>query len=110
VREQVFDGHGVVDQRQIVAQHRACGGRPAQPSLFDQAHQGQGGQALGAARDPEPRIDLVRDLPAPMCEPVGLDELDLAAPIDTHDAGERRLGGDPVDLSLQVVHPATARG
>ena len=110
VREQVFDGHGVVDQRQIVAQHRACGGRPAQPSFLDQAHHGQGGQALGAARDPEPSIDLVRDLPAPMCEPVGLDELDLVAPVDTHDAREGRLGGDPIDGVLQAAQSTAAIG
>ncbi len=45
-----------------------------------------------------------------MRETVGLDELDLVAPVDTHDAGERRLGGDPIDGVLQTAQSTAANG
>jgi hypothetical protein len=38
VREQVLDRHRVVDERQIVPDHRAGGRVQFQPTLFDQAH------------------------------------------------------------------------
>lgn len=109
VREQVFDRHRFVDEWQIVPEHRAGGGAEIQPTLFDQAHDRQSGESLGPAGDPEPRVDLVRDLPAPMRETVGLDELD-PAPVDTHDAGERRLGGDQIDGVLQAAQSTAASG
>ena len=38
---------------------------------------------------------------ATMGEAVGLGELDIAAPVHPHDAGEPRLGSDPIDGCLQ---------
>jgi hypothetical protein len=84
VREQVFDRHRFVDEWQIVPEHRAGGGAEIQPTLFDQAHDRQRGESLGSARDPEPRIDRVRDSRASVRETVGLRELDLAASVDAH--------------------------
>jgi hypothetical protein len=66
VGEQVLDGDGVVDQRQVIAQHRSCGGRAAQPSFVDQAHHGQGGQALGPAPDPN-RVSTWFGISQPRC-------------------------------------------
>jgi hypothetical protein len=38
-----------------------------------------------------------------MRESVGVDELDVVATVDAHDAGEPCLGSDPID---RVVQPA----
>ena len=45
-----------------------------------------------------------------MRETVCLDELDLVAPVDTHDAREGRLGGDPIDGVLQAAQSTAAIG
>jgi hypothetical protein len=103
VREQVFDRHRVVDERKIVPEHRAGGRAEFQPTLFEQAHDRQRGEPLGSAGDAEPSVDRVRDLEPAMREAVGVDELDVVATVDAHDAGEPCLRGDPID---RVVQPA----
>ena len=45
-----------------------------------------------------------------MCEPEGVDELDLVAPVDAHDAGERCLCSDPIDGVLEAAHSTAADG
>ena len=105
VSKQVLDRHLVVDQRQILPQHRTGGRGHLQSPVFDQAHHGQRGQSLGPAGDTELRVDCVRDFVATMGEPVRLGELDVAASVHTHDAGEPRLCSDPIDGCLQAAHP-----
>jgi hypothetical protein len=104
VSEQLLDRHPVVDQRQIPPQHRTGGRGHLQPPLLDQAHHGKCGQSLGPAGDPELRVDRVRDFVATMGETVGLGELDTAAPVHSHDAGEPRLFSDSIDGHLQAAH------
>ena len=62
--EEVLDGHLVVDQRQVAAEHRTGRGRRARATLLDQADDGQRRQALRAARGREAGVDLVGDLVA----------------------------------------------
>ena len=57
----------------------------------------------------EPRVRCVRDAPPPVGEAVRLLEDELAAAIHPDDAGERRLGGERVELLLQVAHRAINR-
>jgi hypothetical protein len=45
-----------------------------------------------------------------MGQTVGLGELDIAASIHPHDAGEPRLSGDPIDGCLQVAHSVGSLG
>ena len=82
VREQVLDRHAVVDQRQIAAQDGSCGRRELEHPFLDQAHDGKGRAALGAACEPEARVDLVRDLEGAMRRAVRSGDLGLAPTID----------------------------
>ena len=61
VGEEMFDRDAVVDQREVVTEHRSSRGRQLERSLVDQAHHRERRQALHAARDREPRVDGVRD-------------------------------------------------
>jgi hypothetical protein len=70
VRQQVFDGDGVVDQREIRAQHGARRGRQIERARLDQAHDRERREALRAARDAEPSIGRVRDPVRAIGEPV----------------------------------------
>ena len=105
VSEKVLDRHLVVDQRQILPEHRTGGRGHLQPPLFDQAHHGQCGQPLGPADDPELRVDRVRHFVATMGETVGLGQLDIAASVHPDDAREPRLSSDPIDGCLHAAHP-----
>ncbi len=62
---------------------------------------------FSAARDPELRVDLVRDLVAAVGEAVRLREDDVAAAIDPDDAREARFRDDRVEIVLRFpVHSA----
>jgi hypothetical protein len=104
VRQQVFDRHPVVDEREIRAEDRPCRRGKLQRAVFDQAHHRECGQALGATRDAEPRVDRVRDPVSAIGQPVRSRELDPARAVDTHDAGEPRPLGLSVDRLLQWQH------
>ena len=103
VREQLLDRHGVVDQWQVRAEDRARGRREVERALLDERHDGQRGQALGAARDREPRLDGVRDPVGAVGEPVRARD-PIAVAIDADDAGETRLRRDAIDRSLELGH------
>jgi hypothetical protein len=107
VREQVLDGHAVVDQWQVADEHRAGGRRQREASLLDQAHDREGREPLGPARDAEPRVDRVRDTEPSMREPVGPGDQNVLASVDAHHAREPGLRGDPVDRPFQIRHATT---
>ena len=45
-----------------------------------------------------------------MRETVRLGELEFVAPVDAYDAGEPRLGSDPIDGVFQVAHSTATEG
>ena len=97
----------VVDEREEVAEERAGGRGKLEPSVLDQAHDGERRQSLRPACDPEAGADGVRDRPAAVCEAIGLLELETVRGVDPNDAGEQRLGGDRVELALEGGHRRT---
>jgi hypothetical protein len=56
----VFDRHGVVDERQIVAQHRPRGRREVDHAALDQADDGERCDSFHAAGDTKPGVQGVR--------------------------------------------------
>jgi hypothetical protein len=105
MREQMLDRHVVADEREVATEHRARGGRELEQPVLDQAHDGERREALRAARDPELRVDRIRDLVAAVREPLCLGDFYPPSAVDSHDAGELRLGGDRIDLGLESGHP-----
>src|SRR5262245_27651930 len=107
--------HAVVDQRQVAAEDRTGRRRELEHAFLDQAYDGERGEAFRPAGDPEPRVDLVRDLEAAMRQAVSSGQLDLVASVDPDDAREPRLGGERVDLVSVARHrlapgnPTTAK-
>ena len=61
VREQLLDGHLVVDQRQIRAKHRTRTRREGERPVLNQGHDCQCGQPFRAARDRKARLHGIRD-------------------------------------------------
>jgi hypothetical protein len=56
VSEELFDGHLVRDQGQVLPQDRTSRGGRLQTSFLDQAHHGERGEALRPAGDGELRV------------------------------------------------------
>ena len=107
VREQVLDRHAVVDQREIVAEHRTCRRLETERAFLDEAHHGERRPPLHAAREREPRVDGVGDRVPPVGESVRLRELELTGTVDPHDAGEVRFPGGRIDLVCERHHRET---
>ena len=103
VCQQVLDRHPVVDERQILAEHRPRRRRELERAVLDQAHDRERRQALRAARDRELRVDGVRDLVATVARPYAFAS-SIARAVDTHDAGERRPAASE---SISVSRPGT---
>ncbi len=57
VAEEMFDGHVVADQREIVAEDGASARGQLERAILDEAHDGQRDQAFGTACDPELAIN-----------------------------------------------------
>ena len=110
VREQVFDGDALVDEREISAEDRTRRPREAESSFFDETHGHERGQHLRAACDAELRVGLVRNRMRAVGEPVRADDLDAVAPVDTDDAGEPCLGCDPAEVARECAHGGARRG
>ena len=110
VRQQVLHRDGVVDQRQIGAEHGTRGGRELEAAVLDQAHDRQRRHALDAARGPEAGVDLVRDLVAAMRQAVRLRQFDLVPAVDPDHSVERGLGRDRVELCFERRHRREATG
>ena len=92
-----------ISGRSLPSTERA-GRRELEHAFLDQAHDGERGEALRPARDPEPRVDRVRDLEAAMREAVRPRQLDLVASVDSDDTRELRLGREGVELVSVVRH------
>ena len=86
MREQVLDCDPVVDQRQVVAEQGTGGRGEVERPVMHEAHHGQGGEALGSARGPEPGVDGVRDLERAVCEAERLGEQYVVASIHADDS------------------------
>ena len=104
VSQQMLDVHTVVDQRQIVSQYRARGSGQFEFAALDEGHHGQGGHALGAARDAETRVDAVGDAMAAVRQAVGAGERGASVAVNADNAGKAGRRGDLVDRLRQVVH------
>jgi hypothetical protein len=104
VREQVLDRHVVADEREVVAEERAGGGRELERAVLDEAHDRERSEALRAAREPEAGVEPVRDRVPTVREAPGASEYDLVPAVDTDDAREARLGGDRIQLFLERGH------
>ena len=104
VRQQVLDRDGLVDQREVGAEHRAGGRRQVEHTVGDQADHGERGQRLAAAGDGESDVDGVGDAPPAVGQPVGGGELDRAVAVDAHHAREPGLGGYRIDGVGQTGH------
>ena len=102
VREQLLDGDVIVDQRQIAAEQPARGHVQGERAGFHQAHHRHGSEALAATGDRDPRRRRHRDREASVGQTVGRLENDAVAGVDTDDAGEPGVGGEPVKLAGQV--------
>ena len=107
MREELLDRDRIVDQRQIVAEHRARGRREFERPILDEAYHGERCHPFHAARGRKAHLGGVRDLPAAISEAVGPLEDDLVAPIDANDPGERRLDGEGVDRLGELGHART---
>ena len=99
VRQQVLDGDGVVDQRQVIAEHAtgpSSSSRSAPSSI--RLTTASAVSAFRAAGDREPGIDPVRDAVCAAGQAVRLGEVGLATKVHPHYAGETGAGGERVDL------------
>jgi hypothetical protein len=103
VREEVLHRHAVVDQREVAAEQGTSGRRELQPAFLDEADDGERREAFRPARDPEARVDLVRDLKAAMRETVRLLQLDPVAAVDPNDAREPGLGSEGVEIACRLT-------
>ena len=112
VAEQVLDGHGRVDERQLVGEEAAQRGIGAELAGFDERRHGERGQALGRARSAEPRVERVRPLIGAVGEAArDLDEA-LIAPRHRDDPREPVLVGQRLQFVLQGRrhrHPPSTR-
>jgi hypothetical protein len=88
VRQQVLDRHVVGYQGQVLPEQRAGGRTQLERRALDQAHHGQGREALRPARDGELGLHLVGGPVRPVGAPVGRAELDLARAVDLDHAAE----------------------
>ena len=95
VREQVLNGDGVLDQRQVRAEQAPSGRAPLEQPLLDQAHHGQGGHALHRAGDGELGLWRVEDSVRAVGQPEGLHQLGPATAVHAYGPGELVLRRDP---------------
>src|SRR5205085_11485952 len=108
VREQVLHRDVVPDQWEIVPEQGSRRRRQLEHAVSDQARNRERGQPLRPARDPELRVEPVRDRMAPVGEPVGDGKLDTIPAIDADDAGEPGPGGEDRDFAEHLLEPHDA--
>jgi hypothetical protein len=107
VGQEVLDRHVVVDQRKVLAQHRASCRVEVESAVLDEAHHTQGGEAFRSAREAEPRLNRIGDAIAPVRPTVCLGELHPAAPVDANHTGEPCRSRDTVNRALKAIHVPT---
>ena len=109
MRQQMFDGDGIVDQWQVVSEHGSSGRRQFEHTIDDQADNHQGRHPFHRAGDPELGVDRVGYLQPTVGHSIRLGQLDVVAAVNTHNAGEACLRRDSVDFVLQRVHVGTVQ-
>jgi hypothetical protein len=73
-------------------------------AALDERHHGHGRQTLRPAREPEARVDGVRDAKAAVRQAVGTGEQAIAMTVDAHDTREAGRRRDLVDRFREAVH------
>jgi len=106
VREQVFDRHGVVDERQITAKYRPRRRGEVDRAALDQADDGERGDSFPAAGDPKPGVHCVGYPVRAVGQAVRLGEEHLTTMVNGDDTGEAIRIGKRVDHVCQR-HPRT---
>lgn len=105
--QQVLDRHAIIDQRQVVAEHRTSGRGERERAVLDQAHHRERCETLRPTRDREPCVDRVGDLVRSVGEAIRPGELGLAIAVHTHNTRQRASFGSGIDRSFERVHPST---
>ena len=103
VGEQMFHGDAIVDQREVVAEHRPRRRVEVEFAALDQRHDRQRGEPLCSAGDAELCRRRVRDAEPTMGHTGRTLERDASHAVDAHGSRESMVGHDPFERVLQSV-------